>query len=317
MCIKISAIICTLNRADYLKKAIQSLIDQTLSKEHYEIIVVDNGSTDSTKGIIKSFECLENFRFILEPIMGLSQARNTGWQNANGKYIAYLDDDAIASSEWLERIVKAFENVKPQPGSVGGKVIPIWEVNRPAWLPKELERSLTIIDWTDKPTFLIKDSHYLAGTNVAYIREILWECGGFSTRLGRKGNKLLSSEEIMIKMYLKRHNLGSYYDPKICVQHHIPAERLKKRWFYRRSFWQGISSEILQYLEIKQNGVKWRYLYQAMANISYLIRSPKKLILILIPVDSNNLVLKKSSLFSSFGRICAQLQIGFGIVRSS
>ena len=133
MSIRISAIICTLNRAAYLEKAIQSLADQTLPEEQFEIIVVDNGSTDNTKTMVEGFKHLENLRYIYEPIMGLSQARNTGWQNAQGDYVAYLDDDAIACPEWLERIVQAFDTVEPRPGSVGGKVIPVWEAERPAW----------------------------------------------------------------------------------------------------------------------------------------------------------------------------------------
>jgi len=314
--IRISAIICTHNRASYLKKAIQSLVDQTLPKEQYEVIVVDNGSTDDTKAVVESFDHFENLRYIYEPVLGLSQARNTGWQNAQGEYVAYLDDDAVSCPEWLERIVVAFETVDPRPGSVGGKVMPIWEAERPAWLPKELEVALTIIDWADKPIFLTEDYQHLRGCNVAYPREILEKAGGFSTSLGRKGKSLLSGEEEFLERHLKEQNFGPYYDPEICVYHHIPAERLVKQWFYRRYFWQGASYEVLQYIEASRKETNWRYLGGAIVNVFRLIKHPTILLSILIPANSGPWVVRKCSSYACLGQIWAQVRIGFGLVRT-
>lgn len=314
MNIRISAIICTLNRAAYLQKAVQSLVEQTLPQEQYEIIVVDNGSTDNTESTVEDFRHFENLHYIYEPIMGLSQARNTGWQNAQGEYVAYMDDDAIATPEWLQRIIQAFDNMQPSPGSVGGRVIPIWEVERPAWLPTELERALSIVDWSEKPTFLTEDYQFLAGTNVAYPREILERVGGFSTNLGRKASGLLSSEEILLKRQLERHNLGIYYDPDISVYHHIPAERLSKRWFYRRAFWQGVSDVILQHLEINETGDKERHTFKAMPGAS-LFRVPLRgLLCILLSVESGSrLVSAKYGLYMYLGRVWTQLRIRLGL----
>lgn len=265
MSIRISAIICTLNRSAYLKKAVQSLIDQTLPEEQYEAIVVDNASTDDTKAVIEGFRHVQNLRYIYEPILGLSQARNTGWQNAEGKYIAYLDDDAIACPEWLERIVHAFETVKPTPGSVGGKITLIWEAERPKWLAKELESSLGYLDWGDSQKFLAEDHQWLGGGNVAYPREVLNNLGGFSTSLGRKGTNLLSGDEIFLRDRLKERNLNQYYDPDIMVQHHALADRLNKNWFYKRHFWGGISYAVLQSLSAQR--------HKQLANILRFIRS--------------------------------------------
>jgi len=147
---KMSVIICTRNRAEYLQEAIKSLLDQSLQKNLYEIIIVDNRSTDNTKDIIKKFSKSKNIRYIYEPILGLSQARNAGLKNARGKYVAYLDDEAVASKNWLETILETFESVKPRPGCIGGKIEPIWESPRPKWLSKETEIFITILDCSKK-----------------------------------------------------------------------------------------------------------------------------------------------------------------------
>lgn len=316
MRIRISAIICTHNRSAYLKRAIQSLVDQTLPKEQYEIIVVDNGSTDDTKAIVEGFYRLENLRYIYEPILGLSQARNTGWQNARGKYVAYLDDDAVAYSEWLERIVAAFETVNPRPGSVGGKVVPIWEAERPAWLTKRMEIDLTIINWADEPIVLTEKYQFLAGTNVAYPREILEAFDGFSTSLGRKGNSLISGEEMLLRNYLSRHNLPTYYDPRICVQHHIQTERLSYRWFYRRYFDGGITDVYIDYIESSRRKANWHYLWEALLNVLHAIRYPTILASIILPANSGPWVTRRCYLYLLLGRLRAQLRIGFGQVGS-
>lgn len=316
MSIRVSAIICTLNRAACLQKAIQSLVDQTLPKEQYEIIVVDNGSTDNTKATVEGFKRFENLRYIYEPVLGLSQARNTGWQNAEGEYVAYIDDDAIACPKWLESIVTAFETVKPQPGSVGGKVIPVWDIQPPVWFPEAQARAFAIIDWADNPTFLRRGSQFLQGCNVAYRREILRQFGGFSTVLGRKGSGLLGSEEILLQRFLMNKNLGIYYDPQICVEHHISAKGLTKDWVRRRYFSQGVSEQLLQHLETGERGANWHHLGQAVFYLSFF---PSMLaMLLLAPIVAENPASRfemQSAFYHWLGQCWGQLQIGFGRIR--
>ena len=83
----ISAVICTHNRQAFIEKAVQSLLDQTLDKNLYEIIVVDNNSNDNTAAIMKKIRAeQQNVTYIFEKNLGLSFARNAGWKNARGKY---------------------------------------------------------------------------------------------------------------------------------------------------------------------------------------------------------------------------------------
>lgn len=252
---QISAIICTLNRDFFLRKAIQSLVEQTLSQQHYEIIVVDNGSTDNTKKIVtEEFAHIPNLRYIYEPKLGLSQARNTGWQYAKANYIAYLDDDAIAYPVWLEKIIEVFTQVTPQPGIVGGKIEPIWEIPRPVWLSDRVARGLTILDWTNTPGFL-PESQWLAGANIAYPKNLLKSFNGFDTSLGRKGKNLLSCEESLLNNQLMNAGYQTYYHPEIAVKHHIPASRLIKNWHYQRQYWNGVSVSMVSNY---QQNISWQ-----------------------------------------------------------
>jgi glycosyltransferase involved in cell wall biosynthesis len=241
--VKISAIICTHNRSDLLPKAIGSLISQTITASNYEIIVVDNASTDNTKLVCEGFLSLPNFRYIYESVSGLSVARNRGLVEAQGKYVAYIDDDAIASPHWLELLVQAFETVHPAPVSVGGKIYPIWEVEKPGWFPDEKKPYLTILDYGDEPLF-ITYPRILYGTNMAFVREALLAINSFRTDVGRCKGNLLSCEESDIFSKFARKRLPVYYLPEASVEHLASKERLIKKWLYRRHYWQG-RSEIL------------------------------------------------------------------------
>jgi glycosyltransferase involved in cell wall biosynthesis len=250
MRIHISAVICTHNRSGYLRKALQSLARQTLPTESHEIVVVDNGSTDATRDVCAEFSDVKNLRYIYEPTIGLSHARNTGWRSARGRYVAYLDDDAVACPVWLERIVEVFETVRPRPGCVGGKVEPIWEAPRPAWLSDRIKSALTIADWSDHPHALTDlGKEWLVGANIAFPVEVLEQVGGFTPRLGRIGTHLLSGEEVLLSRQALKAGYSCFYHPEIAVRHHIPEHRLEKGWFLRRYYWQGITDASIQLIE--------------------------------------------------------------------
>ena len=126
---KITAVICTFNRVDILARAMESVSEQSMPESDYEVFVVDNASTDNTNEVASKF-CEErwNFRYLFEPVAGLSRARNCGIAEARGRYIAFLDDDAVAEKDWLEKILAAFEVGGPMVGCVGGRTLPDWEM---------------------------------------------------------------------------------------------------------------------------------------------------------------------------------------------
>jgi len=244
MSVRISAVVCTHNRAAYLRRALQSLVGQTLDQELHEIIVVDNGSQDNTKQVVGEFSAVPNLRYLDEPLIGLSRARNTAWRNAQGEYVAYLDDDAVACPEWLAKFLDVFETFVPRPGSVGGKCEPIWEAPKPDWLSDKMLGYLSIFHWSDVP-IILNEQQWLSACNIAYPKELLQAAGGFREDLGRQGNKLRAGGEDYLRQQLDSWGCCSVYHPEIVVGHHISPSRLTKRYFRRMAYWMGLSNAIM------------------------------------------------------------------------
>lgn len=117
--LKISVVVITRNRAQQLKACLYSIYDQRRPPD--EVIVVDNGSTDSTKDVVSAFNASRSVSYVFEPIPGVSQARNAGVTAASGDIVAFLDDDAVAAYDWLFFIEQSFSK-DPRIGIVGGAI---------------------------------------------------------------------------------------------------------------------------------------------------------------------------------------------------
>lgn len=298
--VKISAIICTYNRAEYLRKAIKSLVEQTLSKDNYEIIIVDNASEDNTKEVVKEFSDVSNLRYIYEAKLGLAQARNTGWQAAKGEYVAYIDDDTTASPSWLKKVLEVYGSVTPQPGCVGGKIEPIWEAPRPSWLPDSKLGDLAIVNWSDKPVIL-SEEQWLAGANMSLPKKILEEVNGFQIGLGRTGNKLFTGEDILLQRQLIRKGYSCFYHPEILVWHHIPASRLTKSWFIKRAFWQGVSDVSIRIYEESPSALP--RLWKGMTTLLRILGSPREMFCFIVPTNNPDCFALKCSVLARIGGV--------------
>ncbi len=239
MTVQISAAICTRDRADYLRKAVESLTEQSLDAANFEIIVVDNGSSDDTKQVVtEEFSSVSNLRYLYEPVPGLSRARNLAWQSAEGEYIVYLDDDAIANPNWMNGYLETFR--AQDVAAVGGDVFPLWEAPRPDWLHDRLLSMLSVYQLSETPTILSPDQA-VAGCNVGYTVADLRAVGGFNESLGRTGKGLLSGEESLLREELEKRSRHTLYEPSLSVEHHVAPSRLNKSWFRRRAFDGGRS----------------------------------------------------------------------------
>jgi glucosyl-dolichyl phosphate glucuronosyltransferase len=255
----ISVIICTHNRDRYLRSALQSVIDQNFPLTDYEIIVVDNASTDNTRAVVTAFAQRGNVRYVHEPRLGLNHARNAGWRSATGTYVAYLDDDAVAESGWLAAIRDGFA-IAGRTAIIGGPVAPIWEAPRPSWLSDEAAVALTILDWGGALRPLAQvPNEWLVGVNFALSVALLRELGGFDPRLERWGNRLLSNGDTYIQRLAQQRGYACVYHPQMQVRHLVPAARLTQRWFVRRYYWQGMSDAVMEMIETgPTRTARWR-----------------------------------------------------------
>lgn len=242
----ISVAICTYNRADRLYLALDALRHQTLAADRFEILVVDNASTDRTPEVCQEFaSSLPHLRYVFEPVQGLSKARNTALQEVKSSYIAFLDDDAIPCPSWLASLLHTFQTVRPEPVCVGGLIRPLWELPKPDWVHPTMETLFTILDGGDQPRWF-RPNEFPWGANVAYQRDALLKIGGFHEKLGRRGKSLLSGEEYLLNATLQNQGGGFYYHPEAAIEHWIPKERIDPNWLVRRNFWQGRSVALIE-----------------------------------------------------------------------
>lgn len=237
----ITAIICTHNRASYLAAAIDSLLHQNM--DDYDVIVVDNGSTDNTADVVKKRLDNPRLTYIYEPKLGLSVARNTGAWNTDAQILAYLDDDAEASMSWLKNLAQVYQN-DGQVAIAGGSVnliLPKGYDQLPEWISADLAGALGLYNLGKEIQYITEARLTPRGLNYSIRRQFLREIGGFDPNLGRVGKKLLSNEELYMTELALKKGYKVVYVPDAKVGHNVQPERLKKDWFFRRSWWQGIS----------------------------------------------------------------------------
>ncbi|HVU19376.1 MAG TPA: glycosyltransferase [Rhizomicrobium sp.] len=279
---RITAAICTYNRYDLLAKAIASLTRQTLANSDFEILVIDN-SPDHRKSKEISVLFLEapNLRWVIEKTPGLSNARNVATRLANAPFIAFLDDDAIATRNWLEALLTVFAGFGDAAQVVGGRVNPIWEVPRPEWLPDSLLGYASVVNWGGFARFA-SAGEWVAGTNIAFRVDALKSVGGFPVHLGRKrgGEALLSNDESDVIERMGAKGARLIYAPEAVVDHLVAADRLTQSWFRRRAAWQAVSDYIADAARAFENAPNyWNGVTSYYARLPAQYRTPRGLYL--------------------------------------
>ncbi len=219
----VSVVICTYNRDKFIVEALNCLALQTLSADLFEIIVVDNNSTDKTAVIVQKFIAGHpqlNCRYVLEKNKGLSFARNRGIQEARAPVITYIDDDAEATPGFLQSIAGFMDADKTIAG-IGGKVIPKYsESEEPKWMSKYLNGFVGLMDYGPVPKRFDSTMKYPAGCNMTYTRDILQKAGGFNNQL------TFRSDDKYIFFQVSKLSDKIYYLPQAMLYHNIDNDRL-------------------------------------------------------------------------------------------
>lgn len=232
--LKVSVVLSTYNRAERLGKAIESLLDQHPAVP-YEIIVVDNNSTDGTRQVVEAIiaRAGDRVRYTFEPRQGLSYGRNTGIALAGAPIIAFTDDDIRAAPDWILQVSEAFER-HPEAAYVGGRVLPQWLAPPPAWLTTAHWAPLALQDYGDD--VITTGRHYaicLVGANLSFRRDVFDVVGLFTPDLGRIKDGIGSTEDFDMQLRLWRAGMTGIYSPLPVVVADVTSDRFE-RSYHRR-----------------------------------------------------------------------------------
>jgi glycosyltransferase involved in cell wall biosynthesis len=231
----ISVVICSYNRADYIIGAVESLFKQTLEKNRFEVLVVDNNSIDNTGELVQAY--MEdhpefNLKYLTESRQGASFARNTGASFSSGALLCFMDDDAIAEADYLENIVNFF-NQHADASALGGRIIPKYIPAEPRWMSHFVSSLVGNFDYSPEVT-VFKEGKYPLESNMIVRREEFSAIGGFNTNLpGVKGTLRVGGEGKEFFLRVQARQKKVYYDPAVIVHHVVEVKKLTPHYMYR------------------------------------------------------------------------------------
>ncbi len=231
----ISVIICTYNRQEYIIEALESLRQQTLAKDGFEVIVVDNNSTDQTAALCKNYIQQHpemNAVYELEIRQGASFARNTGAALARSPLLVFMDDDAIAEKNYLENILN-FYAAHPEISGLGGRIIPRYIPAEPPWMSHFVSSLVGNFHYSEEAVEF-KPGKYPLESNMIIRKEDFELVKGFNTDLpGVKGTLRIGGEGKDFFLKLQKEGKRIFYDPNIIVHHVVEVKKLTPEYMYR------------------------------------------------------------------------------------
>ena len=251
--------VCVYNKEKEIPNALQSLAEQTISKDLFEIIVVDNNSTDNTEAVVKEFINNHpelNIKYFKEINQGVSYARNRCYKEASGNYIVYFDDDEIAFKDWLQNF---YDSIKKHPEAVilAGKVIVKYEDPEFAKIADSyIDNWFANYEYGDEEIVLSKEliekgkiDYPIAG-NMAVKMDYIKEVNGFDTDLGRSENLMLGGEETKFTKDALENGKIAIYTPQSTIHHIVIKNRCSIDFLKMKHFQQGMT-----FIRIYFNGV--------------------------------------------------------------
>ena len=260
----LSIIVCTYNRDKYLYGALQCIAENGFSTDAYEIILVNNMSTDNTEAECQRFGHDYpdvNFHYFVEANQGLSYARNRGIKESRGETLLFLDDDSYIQKDYLKNLQRQL-NDHPEADAFGGKIDPVFESSEtPKWLSKWNYSWVSAIDLGEK-VFQFKGKAFPIGANMGIKKAMLDKTGAFNPQLGRSKKNLMGGEEKDLFERIQQQGGLIYYFPDVVVNHVIPPTRTTKDYVKRLG--EGVGrSERIRTLGVS----KWKYLKRLFSEL--------------------------------------------------
>jgi glucosyl-dolichyl phosphate glucuronosyltransferase len=243
---KLHVVVPTYNRIKLLQRTIESLLSAPVpSGLDVTICVVDNNSKDDTEQIVRKIqsEAALPILYIKEEKQGLSHARNAGIQAATGDLVGFIDDDEKIDHDWYNVAAREFAVKDTQ--FIGGPYLPEWEIPAPRWLPPGYHSVIGVVVPKPRGTFDNDFPGSLMGGNAIVRRNIFDQIGVYSVKLGRSGKGLLSDEDDEFYQRLLRAGIHGMYVPDLLIHHHVPANRLTRKYHRSWCYWRGASKGYL------------------------------------------------------------------------
>ena len=246
----VSVIIPTLNRSRLLMRTLLSLVQQDCPDE-YEIIVVDNGSTDETRNAVENInKCFPGkVQYLYEARPGLLFGRNAGALKAQGDILSITDDDIIAPPQWIKSVYSVFADKKVSLAT--GNNFPFYEGIKPGWLERmwkycqygRILWPLSLLDFGSTPREVMP--YFVWGLNYHIRKNILAGVGGFHPDIlpdPENHKYLIGDGEAAISKDLLKGGHKAFFNPALSLYHTVTTERMTKEYFKKRSYWQGMKN---------------------------------------------------------------------------
>jgi glycosyltransferase involved in cell wall biosynthesis len=234
---KISVILCTYNRAESLRKTLESFASATVDRTIvWDLILIDNNSMDQTREVCDQYKEKIPIKYCFERAQGQSAARNRGIKEAQGALLAFTDDDVDIDPNWIKALCVGAEQ-HPEADFFGGPVFPQWEVPPPAWLARHSAGLLCgpAVHYERKAEGLeLKAGEgFFVGANMMFRRNIFDAGFRFREDLGLKGSEAIRMEDnVFIKDLLTAGYRGIYI-PDAIIFHRNPKERMTERYMLK------------------------------------------------------------------------------------
>lgn len=242
---QITIAICTYNRASYLKDTLDDLAEQNLKPEKFEILVINNNSTDGTETVCEIFAKTHpnhQFRNVKEEKQGLSYARNRAAREALTSVILFIDDDVKLPRHFVYTAIEYAKN-RPSTMCAGGRIQVSFDDADPDWIPAELMPMFGLHDLGEYDK-LYPSSNFPRGGNMMIRKSIFDAFGYFDRHLGRKGDQLLGSEEKHFFEQLRKNGVELHYWANLELTHRIGAKRLEEEYLRAQSIGIGRSERM-------------------------------------------------------------------------
>jgi glycosyltransferase involved in cell wall biosynthesis len=228
-------------------------VKQSFDQNEFEVLVMDNGSTDNTKNVVDSYlGRIKNLRYFYVSLPGLHVGRHRGMKEASADILVFADDDIEAFPTWLEGIKESFEDKRTV--LVGGKNLPKFLSEPPEWILRMWNRtekngrvlcSLSILDLGEETKEI--NPYYVFGCNFSIRKAILLEAGGFHPdAMPQELIRYRGDGETHVSKYISENKYRAIYNPKASVYHVIPSDRLTVEYFCIRAHNEGVSRSFSQ-----------------------------------------------------------------------